>query len=169
MKFNIKEFSIISPSENKSFNMVFKDGINLIIGEKDSGKSSLVRAMLYTLGCDVKGFDFKSKMPDNIYIIDFTIDSDNYILVRRSLKKGKGKNFFKIIKNNSRIKKFYDTKSFKNYLNEIMNIDIEVFDKSGKLTKLYPNHIFLLFYTDQDNSWQNYLVNSFEGLKFIRD
>ena len=49
MKFNIKEFSIISPSEKKSFNTDFKEGINLIIGEKDSGKSSLARAILYTL------------------------------------------------------------------------------------------------------------------------
>lgn len=169
MKFNIKEFSIISPSEKKSFNTDFKEGINLIIGEKDSGKSSLARAILYTLGCDVKCFDFINKMPNNIYIIDFTIDLDEYTLIRRRLKDGKGKNYFKIVKNNSYTKKFYSTKEFKDYLNEIMNIDVEAFDKSNNVTKLYPNHIFLPFYTDQDNSWQSYLNNSFDGLKFIKD
>lgn len=167
MNFFINEFSIISPTESRAFNERFKDKVNLIIGEKDSGKSSLARSILYTFGCDVKSFDFPKKFPDNIYIIDFNIGNDNYVLIRKKLKDGKGKNFFKIIKNNEEFNKYYDTTSFKNYLNEIMNIQLITMNKDRKETKLFPNHIFLPFYTDQDYSWQDYLNSTFAGVKFI--
>lgn len=41
-------------------------------------------------------------------------------------------------------------------------------DNESNETKLYPNHIFSLFYTDQDNSWQNYLSSTFSNLAFIK-
>ena len=167
MNFFINEFSILSPTEKKAFNEKFEEKINLIIGQKDSGKSSLARSILYTLGCDVRSFDFLHKMPENIYIIDFNIDENNYLLIRKKLKNGRGKNFFKIIRNRGEVKKFYDTKGFKDYLNAIMGIEIDITDKNNEKTKFYPNHIFLPFYTDQDYSWQNYLSGTFTGISFI--
>src|SRR4051812_47677809 len=111
MNLFINEFSILSPSEGKAFNQRFGNNINLIIGEKDSGKSSLVRAMLYTLGCDVKGFDFITKMPENIYVIDFNIDNNQFIIIRKKLKNGRGKNFYKVITDSKKVSIFYDTKT----------------------------------------------------------
>lgn len=67
MNFIINEFTILAPSIKKAFNQTFKRNINLIVGVKDSGKTTLVRSMLYTLGCDVKGFDFIERYPSNIY------------------------------------------------------------------------------------------------------
>jgi len=169
MDFFINEFSILSPIEGKAFNQRFKNNINLIVGEKDSGKSSLSRAMLYTLGCDVKGFDFIAKMPENIYVIDFNIDDNQFIIIRKKLKNGRGKNFYKVICDNNKVSIFYDTKTFKEYLNEIMNIQLVTTNSNNEETKIYPNHIFLPFYTDQDNSWQNYLVSTFSGVQFINN
>lgn len=165
----INEFSILSPSEGKAFNQRFSNNINLIVGEKDSGKSSLARAMLYTLGCDVKGFDFITKMPENIYVIDFTIDNNQFIIIRKKLKNGRGKNFYKVITGSKKANIFYDTKTFKEYLNEIMNIQLVTTNTDNEETKIYPNHIFLPFYTDQDYSWQNYLVSTFSGIQFINN
>lgn len=169
MNFFINEFSILSPIEGKAFNQKFKHNINLIVGEKDSGKSSLARAMLYTLGCDVKGFDFISKMPENIYIIDFNIDNSNFIIIRKKLKGGRGRNFYKVITGNKKISIFYDTKTFKEYLNKIMNIKLVTTNSDNEETKIYPNHIFLPFYIDQDYSWQSYLVSTFYGIQFINN
>jgi DNA repair exonuclease SbcCD ATPase subunit len=169
VNFFINEFSILSPTEKKAFNEKFEEKINLVIGEKDSGKSSLARSILYTLGCDVRNLDFISKMPENIYIIDFNIDENNYLLIRKKLKGGKGKNFFKIIRNRDEIKNFYDTKGFKDYLNDIMGIELVTTDRENRETKLYPNHIFLPFYTDQDFSWQSYLTSTFTGIPFINN
>lgn len=169
MNFIINKFVILSLEEMKAFSSTFKEKMNLIIGEKDSGKSSLARSILYTLGCEVKNLDFIKKMPNNIYILDFQIGENSFILMRKSLKKGKGKNFFKIIKNNSEIKYFNNTSSFKEYLNEILNIKLITTDKNYNETKLYPNHIFLPFFIDQDYSWQDYLTSSFNGVAFIKD
>lgn len=169
MVFYINEFSILSPSEKKAFNSCFNNGINLIVGKKDSGKSTLSRSIFYTLGCDVKNNDFINKLPDNIYILDFNIDNINYILIRKRLKKGKGKNYFKIIKNNKYEEVFYDTTSFKDCLNDILKIEVITRNTKKEETTFFPNHIFLPFYTDQDFSWQNYLNSTFSNIAFIPD
>ncbi|WP_100334080.1 hypothetical protein [Bacillus alkalisoli] len=167
MDFFIKKFSIISPSNKKAFSRDFTSNINLIVGEKDTGKSTLSRAMLYTLGCDVRSFDFLKKYPDNIYILEFSIENDDFILIRRRLKDGKGKNYFKIIKNKYNSNIYYDTTSFKDKLNEVLGIRLITTGKENTETKLFPNHIFLPFYTDQDYSWQSYLATTFNGINFI--
>ncbi|WP_430885357.1 ATP-binding protein [Fusibacter sp. JL216-2] len=169
MNFIINEFSIISPIEKKAFNHSFDRKINLVVGEKDAGKSTLARSMMYTLGCEVKDFEFQNEHASNIYIMDFNIENDNYILIRRKLKIGRGSNFFKIIKNRDNTYDFYDTKTFTEFLNEIMGIEVVTMGIDKKETQLYPNHIFLPFYTDQDNSWQDYMDSTFNGIKFIKN
>lgn len=169
MNFIINEFSIISPVEKKAFNHRFDQSINLIVGEKDAGKSTLARSIMHTLGCAVKDFDFQKEHIANIYILDFNIGDDNYILIRKQLKQGRGKNFFKVIKNTTETNVFYDTKSFSKFLNKIMKIEVVTIAKDKEETQLYPNHIFLPFYTDQDNSWQDYLDSTFHGIKFINN
>lgn len=167
MNLFMNDFSILSPKNKLSFYHCFEKGINLIVGEKDSGKSTLVRSILYTLGCDVRDFDMISYYPENIYILNINIDFDNYIIIRKKLKDGRGKNYFKVIINKNEVNYFYDTKSFSVFLNAKFKINIVTLDKNKKETKLYPNHIFLPFYVDQDNSWQNYLTSTFTGINFI--
>ncbi|MGM0881799.1 MAG: hypothetical protein ACQEXQ_12295 [Bacillota bacterium] len=169
MKLIINKFAILSPAEKKAYNIAYSEKTNLIVGRKDTGKSTLARAMMYTLGCDVKNFDFREELPNNIYILTFTIESDEYVLLRKRLKSGKGKNYFKVYKNNYFDGVFYNTKDFAGYLNKILNIPLVTVDKEYNETALYPNHIFLPFFTDQDNSWQNYLVSTFSNLGFIKD
>ncbi|WP_117168036.1 hypothetical protein [Paraliobacillus sediminis] len=167
MNFFINKFSIISPINKKAFSQEFTSNINLIVGEKDTGKSTLSRAILFTMGCDVRSFDLLKKYPDNIYILEFSIKSDDFLLIRRRLKDGKGKNYFKIVKNRHDNNIYYDTTSFKDKLNEILGIRLVTIGKENVETKLFPNHIFLPFYTDQDYSWQSYLAATFNGVNFI--
>ena len=167
MNFFINKFSIISPINKEAFSQEFTSNINLIVGEKDTGKSTLSRAIMFTMGCDVRSFDFLKKFPENIYILEFSINSDDFLLIRRRLKDGKGKNYFKLIKNKLDINIYYDTTSFKDMLNEILGIRLVTTGKENVETKLFPNHIFLPFYTDQDYSWQSYLAATFNGINFI--
>lgn len=167
MNFCIHKFSILSKTLNKSFSENFDKGINLIVGEKDSGKTSLSRAIMYTLGCDVNNFDLKTKIPDIVFILEFSLDNQDYIIVRKQLKtRGRGKNYFKLI-NNGYEEVFFDTKTFAERLNNLLNINIITLNKDNERTYLYPNHIFLPFYVDQDYSWQSYLSSTFTGLNFI--
>lgn len=169
MSLIFNQFTILSPLKKKAFNCQFTDKLNLIIGIKDSGKSTIARAIFYTLGCDVKDFDFIEKFPDNIYILDLTLSGRKYTVIRKKLKDGSGKNFYKVVIENDKSNVFYNTKIFKDFLNDILNINIVVKDKTYSDTKLYPNHIFLPFYTDQDNSWQKYLSSTFNGINFIEN
>lgn len=170
MQLKVNEFSILYPQKEKAFSEKFDLGINLIVGEKDTGKSTLARSILYTFGCDVKGLDLINSSPDNIYIIDFSIKNERYLLIRQRLKQGRGKNCFKLFDyNTKKSTTYYDTTSFKEKFNELLNINLSTLDKNGKETKLFPNHIFLPFYTDQDNSWQSYLKDTFIGINFIQD
>lgn len=167
MNFYINKFSIISKTLNKSFSETFDEGINLIVGEKDSGKTSLARAIMFTLGCDVNNFDLINKIPDVVFILEFSIDDQNYILLRKQLSKsGKGKNYYKLIYNGE-YETFFDTKSFGERLNSLLNINIRTLNKNNERTNLYPNHLLLPFYIDQDYSWQTYLSSTFSGLQFI--
>lgn len=169
MNYIIKRFSILSKTLNKAFSEDFERGINLIIGEKDSGKTSLARAIMYTLGCDVINFDLKNKIPDSIFVLEFLIGNQEYTLVRKQLNtKGRGKNYFKLIHDNNE-NVFFDTKTFAERLNEMFNIPIETLNKNNERTYLYPNHIFLPFFIDQDYSWQSYLSSTFTGLNFINN
>lgn len=168
MNLIINRFSILYAEKAKAFSETFNLGINLIVGEKDTGKTTLSRSILYTFGCDVKDPSITNNT--NIYIIEFRINNEEYILIRQRLKQGRGKNCFKLVeRNKSKVSTYYDTKTFKEKLNEIFNIKLVTLDKGGTETKLYPNHIFLPFYTDQDNSWQSYLKDTFTGINFIQD
>ncbi|MED4810443.1 hypothetical protein [Bacillus atrophaeus] len=169
MNFYINKFSILSKTLNKSFSQVFDKGINLIVGEKDSGKTSLARAIMFTLGCDVNNFDLKNKIPDIVFILEFSLDNNDYIIIRKQLKTvGRGKNYFKLIHKKEE-EVFFDTKTFAERLNSLFNIKIITLNKENERTFLYPNHIFLPFFVDQDYSWQSYLTSTFTGLHFIHN
>lgn len=169
MKLIIEKFSVLSANKEKAFSEKFNLGINLIVGEKDTGKSTLARSILYTFGCDVKDIAIVNNT-SSIYILEFRVNDEEYILLRQRLKQGRGKNCFKLVElKGNIINTYYDTKTFKEKLNEIFNIKLVTLDKGGEETKLYPNHIFLPFYTDQDNSWQSYLTDTFNGINFIQD
>lgn len=169
MNFYINKFSILSKTLNKSFSQVFDKGINLIVGEKDSGKTSLARAIMFTLGCDVNNFDLKKKIPDIVFIMEFSLDSNDYIIIRKQLKTvGRGKNYFKLVHRKEE-EVFFDTKTFAERLNSLFNINIITLNKENERTFLYPNHIFLPFFVDQDYSWQSYLTSTFTGLNFIHN
>lgn len=169
MNFYINRFSILSKILNKSFSQVFDKGINLIVGEKDSGKTSLARAIMFTLGCDVQNFDLKNKVPDIVFILEFSLDNSDYIIIRKQLKTvGRGKNYYKLIHEKEE-EVFFDTKTFAERLNTLFNINIITLNKENERTFLYPNHIFLPFFVDQDYSWQSYLTSTFTGLNFIHN
>lgn len=169
MHLKIRKFSILDSLNSKAFHETFKKGLNLIVGEKDSGKTSLARAIMYTFGCDVRNFELQNQNSNLCFIIEFTVNQSDYILVRRKLvKKGKGKNYFKLFSDNESYT-YFSTKDFKEKLNEVLNIELETLDKQGQKTKLYPNHLFLPFYMDQDYSWQTYLSSTFSNVKFVNN
>src|SRR3989338_2504658 len=59
----------------------FSDGFNIIMGDNDTGKSSLIKSIYYTFGADpMMHHDWKSANP--IPMIEFELDSKKYTIMR---------------------------------------------------------------------------------------
>ena len=53
-RLTIKKLIVISQSESRSFEVPFKEGLNIIWGGNKTGKSSIIKSIFTTLGCECK-------------------------------------------------------------------------------------------------------------------
>ncbi len=53
-KANDKKLIVISQSESRSLEVPFEDGLNIILGGNKTGKSSIIKSIFTTLGCECK-------------------------------------------------------------------------------------------------------------------
>ena len=53
-RLTIKKLIVISQSESRSLEVPFKDGLNIIMGGNKTGKSSIIKSIFTTLGCECK-------------------------------------------------------------------------------------------------------------------
>lgn len=174
MNLIFEKLVVLSKIENKGFEISFDEGMNIIIGGNKSGKSCIAKSIMHTLGCDVV---FEQEWIDlkNIYLLFFTFNDENYALSRVNLnekKKALGANFFilnNITKNESY--KFKNVTDLSKHLNSIFEFKIQLQNraKENELTQIYPNHMFLLNYVDQDTSWGSLLEDTYDNLNFLAD
>ena len=50
----IKKLIVISQSESRSLEVPFENGLNIILGGNKTGKSSIIKSIFTTLGCECK-------------------------------------------------------------------------------------------------------------------
>src|SRR3954449_7821630 len=78
-----KEVLILSKTEKAARRETLDPSINLIIGENDVGKSTLIKCLYHTLGADVPGLQnthWKNARP--IYCLHFSLNDVEYSIVR---------------------------------------------------------------------------------------
>ena len=78
-----KEVSILSKVEKAARTQTFGPSINLLTGENDVGKSTLIKSLYHTLGADVLGLQnsqWKNAKP--IYCVRFSLDGTDYTVIR---------------------------------------------------------------------------------------
>lgn len=173
MKLVLNKLVVFSQNLNKSFEYKFDKGFNFIIGGNKSGKSSIAKSLMYCLGCDV---EFEQEWIDleNSYLLFFTFNDEDYTLYRQNLngkKLKKGANYF-ILFNLTHNKKqvFSNVTELAKYFNMIFDYKIKLkMRESGKPSQIFPNHMFLLNYVDQDTSWGTLLTDTFNKLNFLAD
>jgi len=144
------------------------------IGKNKSGKSCIAKSIMYTLGCDVV-FEQEWNDFDNTYLLFFNLNETEFALARKNLNGkqiARGANYF--ILTNMDTKKqcvFHNVSELAIYLNSVFDFKIKLQNrfKNNELTNLYPNHIFLLNYVDQDMSWSSLLTETFDKLSFLVD
>ena len=56
-RLTIKRLILISQSESRSLEVPFKNGLNIILGGNKTGKSSIIKSIFTTLGCECKSVE----------------------------------------------------------------------------------------------------------------
>lgn len=154
---------ILSKVEKAAVNLSFNPGVNLLLGENDVGKSTIIKSLYNCLGADTPQINntvWKRASP--IYCVRFAIGGVEYYVVRDEKYFGVfdgSKNFL------SRYAGIGGNSGFGRFMNKLLGFDIELERQAdGKLGGAGPAFYFLPFYVDQDEGWST-TWSSFVGLR----
>jgi AAA15 family ATPase/GTPase len=158
-----KEVSILSKVEKAARTETFDPRLNLLTGENDVGKSTLIKSLYHTLGTDVPGLqNARWRTAKPIYCVRFEINGTDYTIVRDE------KYFGAFDANNKLLGKFVGItgeRGFSNFMNPLLNFRIELERaENGQLGRAGPAFYFLPYYVDQDEGWTKSWA-SFSGLQ----
>ena len=154
-----KKLMILSEQERKGIQLEFHEKVNVITGEDNSvGKSTLVKSLLWSLGCD-PFFDDAWKSAEAKTLVEFSIGQTDYACARDSSR-------VMLAKKGEKFKVF--TRVTGEYAREfasLVNFNALLPERDSKLTTAPPPAFYFLpFYIDQKRSWID-AWDSFDGLK----
>ena len=89
----IKKLIVISQSESRSLEVPFENGLNIILGGNKTGKSSIIKSIFTTLGCECKRIETDWKKLISAYLLFFKYGEKQFCVVRQGKK-------FQIFENN---------------------------------------------------------------------
>jgi predicted nucleic acid-binding Zn-ribbon protein len=162
-KLIFKEVSILSKVEKAGRTETFDPTTNLLTGENDVGKSTLIKCLYHTLGADVTGLQnthWKNARP--IYCLRFALDEIEYTILRDERYFGVFDKAKKLI---GRFTGITGDRGIARFLNPLLDFRIELERADdGKLGLAGPAFYFLPFYVDQDEGWTRSWA-SFGGLQ----
>lgn len=140
---------LLSKKERAARKIVFDPKATLILGENDTGKSSLIKAIYATFGADpaVIHPDWKSLGVDSA--VEFDVDDMPYRLLRSS-------NIFALFAHDGT--KLWSvsgvTSNLAPKLADILGIKLHMQSREGVFVIPPPAYFFSPFYVDQDTGWQ---------------
>ena len=164
-RFQIQKLIVISEKEKKSKEILFKAGLNIILGKNKTGKSSLIKSIFYTLGCEVK-MEPSWKNTIDWYLLEFVYGGKKLQLIRHD------KRFIltEIIDEKSFI--LIDTTSFHEFCDyitlQVFHIDFPFITNDLKPINVTTPILWRFQYIDQDKGW-NKVAESFSNMKYIRN
>lgn len=158
-----KKLWILSKAEKAAVGLTFDRGVNLLTGENDVGKSTLMKSLYHCLGADTPQINntiWKRSHP--VYCVLFEVHGVEYYVVR-------DEKYFGVFDGNkvliSRHVGVTGKNGFSLFINKILGFDIELERQAdGKLGVAGPSFYFLPFYIDQDEGWGT-SWSSFVGLQ----
>jgi len=163
---HFEELMILSKPEKKARKIKFSPKKNIILGQNDVGKSTLIKALYHSLGADAPQLNNNRwKKANPIYCLKFSIDGITRYVIRDE------KYFGLFDANRKLIRKFKGISGedgFAKGINPLLDFNIELESKDGRLRLAGPAYYFLPFYVDQDEGW-NTSWSSFTGLLAIKD
>lgn len=162
-----KDVLILSKAEKKARKVSFEPKINLLTGENNVGKSTLLKSLYYTLGADtpqLQNSRWKKSRP--IYCLRISLKGREYYVLRDEKYFG----VFDAKKNLiSRHTGISTETGIAHFINPLLNFRIELERKDdSQLGPAGPAFYFLPFYVDQDEGWTTSWA-SFNGLPQFRE
>ncbi|MFV8194475.1 hypothetical protein [Acinetobacter soli] len=156
-EFKLSKIWILSNIEKSGNVFTFEPQINLIMSKDENsvGKSSLVKTLLWTFGCEPY-FDSAWSTLDISSKIEFSIDNNEYIIFRN-------RNNY-LIENNGESYFFNDFKKYVDFFCNIVNFFPMLENRKTKILELpSPAYYFIPFYIDQKKGW-SHILSSFKNL-----
>lgn len=151
-----KKLWLVSEASRAARSIEFNPKMTLLVGKNHTGKSTLVKNIFKTLGCETKG---KSDRWDSlaISVLRFDFNGVDYLAYRRA-------NVF-ALKNESTgaVKVTTKYSEWSDMLAHLFDFHLMLPTHQESLSQATPPFLFLPFYFDQDGSWQKQW-NSFEKL-----
>ena len=165
-RLTIKKLIVISQSESRSLEVPFEDGLNIILGGNKTGKSSIIKSIFTTLGCECKRIESDWKKLISAYLLFFKYGEKQFCIVRQ----GRKFQIFENISNNYSC--IIETEAFHEYSNCLMVIlEIKmpcISSKDGTQFNVTPPLLFRFQYIDQDEGWSK-IADSFSNVAYIKD
>lgn len=158
-----KELWILSKAEKAGVNLSLSPNMNLLIGENDVGKSTLIKSFYHCLGAETPQINNSVwKRANPIYCVKFEIGGHEYYIIR-------DEKYFGVFDSNQNLISRYIGVGTKNgiakFINKLLGFDVELERQAdGKLGIAGPAFYFLPFYVDQDEGWLT-SWSSFAGLQ----
>lgn len=165
-KLLITKLIVISQNEARSLEVPFTSGLNIIYGGNKTGKSSIIKSIFTTLGCECKQVEKEWKDLISTYILYFQYAEQHYCVVRENKK-------FQIFEQvDEKYNCIIETEHFHEYSNKLM----EIFDvnmpcitvKGDQKFNITPPLLFRFQYIDQDEGW-NKIAEAFSNVSYIKD
>lgn len=164
-RLTIKKLIVISRSEARSLEIPFENGLNIILGGNKTGKSSIIKSIFTTLGCECKSIEADWKKLISSYLLFINYGEKQLCIVRQ----GKKMQIFEY--SDHAYVCVIETEAFHEYSNclmELLEINMPCISKDGKQFNVTPPLLFRFQYIDQDDGWSK-IADSFSNVAYIKD
>lgn len=164
-RLTIKKLIVISQSESRSLEIPFEKGLNIVLGGNKTGKSSIIKSIFTTLGCECKSIEGDWKKLISSYLLFFDYGEKQFCIVRQ------GKKFQIFEFSGDSYSCVIETEAFHEYSNclmDILEINMPCISKDGKQFNVTPPLLFRFQYIDQDDGWSK-IADSFSNAGYIKD
>ena len=81
-RLTITKLIVISQSESRSLEVPFSKGLNIILGGNKTGKSSIIKSIFTTFGCECRRVEKDWTKIISTYILYFEYGIERYCIVR---------------------------------------------------------------------------------------
>lgn len=154
-----EELLLLSQRERSARRIQFNPSSTVIKGANDTGKSSLIKSLYWTLGAEPPAIHPKWSGANVYASLRFSIDDQHYRMIRA------GSRFCLFDEKDSLIGTYASvTNELGPKIAELFNFRLLLRSKGGEEAQATPAFLFLPFYLDQDAGWTKKL-NSFSKLQ----